>query len=421
MKLALVTVGTRGDVQPYLAVALALVARGHEVWIATHDEHAPLVHAHGLEHRSIAGGMRELIGSELGRAWLTSAGSPRKYAKYAREIFGPLQRAWLEDADAAVEGADAVLYYAMAVHAVHAAERRGLPAVALAPWPLVPTRQCASVLAPWLEFLPGPLLRPANDLVLRLAMGGFNAEHLAHRSRVGLPRYREPDPIHFALARGVPTVHLFSEAVLPRPTDWDSQHEVAGFAFVPRSDYAAPTELEDFLDGGPAPTYIGFGSMTGQTPEELVALATGAARLAGVRAVVGSGWTGVAASTSSDVFVLDDIPHDWLFPRVSAVVHHGGIGTFAEGLRAGRPTVIAAFFADQPFWGRRNELLGTGPTTLQRSEVTSETLAAAIRHALADEGYRARAAGIAARLANEDGAGRAAELIERGVARSRDR
>ena len=271
------------------------------------------------------------------------------------------------------------------------------------------------MLAPWLDVLPGFALLRANDLVMRLAMGGFNDEHLAHRARVGLARYREPDPMHFALARGVPTVHLFSEAVLPRPRDWGAQHDVAGFAFAPRADYAPPGELRRFLDSGPPPIYLGFGSMTGQTPEELTTLACHAARLAGVRAIVGGGWTGAASSTSSEVYVVDEIPHDWLFSRVSAVVHHGGIGTFAEGLRAGKPTVIAAFFADQPFWGRRNEVLGTGPPTLLRTGVTPEKLAAAIRGALTDARYRVRAEGVAARLATEDGAARAAELIEHHV------
>jgi sterol 3beta-glucosyltransferase len=117
-----------------------------------------------------------------------------------------------------------------------------------------------------------------------------------------------------------------------------------------------------FLNAGPEPVYIGFGSMTGRDPEELGRIAVDAAARAGVRAVICSGWGGLGSLASSEqVFALDEVPHGWLFPRVRAVVHHGGAGTLAAGLRAGRPSVVAAFFGDQPYWGEMMEQKGAGP------------------------------------------------------------
>ncbi len=408
MKIAIVTVGTRGDVQPYAAVARALASRGHEVRIATHDEHRSLVEAYGIEHRSMRGSFRELLASDTGRAWLASGNSPSKWTRYGKELFGDLQVAWCEDADAAVEGADAVCFYILGVAGLHAAQRRKIPAIALCPWPTAPTAEIAPAAAVWLEAFPKFLRRPIGHLIARFAFGTFNEAHQQYRVSVGLPRYAAKDTYHFVLDSAVPIVHLFSETVVPRPTDWAPHHRVAGFAFVPPSEYTPPARLTDFLSSGPPPIYIGFGSMTGFAPEALAELTTKAARIAGVRAIVASGWAGLAPLGGDDILVIDEVPHDWLFPRVAAVVHHGGAGTFAEGLRAGRPTAIAAFFGDQPWWGRINEKLGTGPRALRRESVTAESLAAAIG---ATPNFRARAEEIGIALRAEDGAGSAAEMI----------
>ncbi len=419
MKIALITLGTRGDVQPYVAVGCALASRGHEVTVGVSPEHESLVREYGLGFRRVGTSFRAMLESDLGRAWLSSGDSPIEYGRYAKQLFLPLQRPFLEEADAAVEGADAVLFYALAAGGLYAAERRGLPAVALAPWPLFPTREIAPLGAPWADGLPGFVKRALGRWVPRVAFGAMTAPHAAYRRTVGLPPLVASDMLTHVTHCGVPSIGLFSQSVLPRPADWPLRHEVAGFAFVPARPYSPPTALAEFLEAGPPPIYLGFGSMTGWAPDELAALATRAAKLAGVRAVVASGWAGLTPEPSADVFVLDEIPHDWLFPRVAAVVHHGGIGTFAEGLRAGKPTVIAAFFGDQPTWGLLNEKLGTGPRALRRRAITAEALAAAIRTAVTDRGMAQRADEVGRAIRAESGADHAAERIEHHVTRQR--
>jgi sterol 3beta-glucosyltransferase len=416
MKIAIVTVGTRGDVQPYIAIALALMARGHEVKIAVSEDHAPLLHAYGIPHHPIGANVRDLLRTDLGRAWLSSADSPRKYTRYLKEIFLPMQRAFCEDAEAAVAGADGVAFYALAFHAMHAAERRRLPMVALSPWPMIPTTEMPPLVAIGLANAPGFVRKLASHAVLRFGFSAFNEAHQSYRESVGLPRYRARDTMHAILETGMPCVNLLSEVVLPRPKDWAPHHHMTGFPFTPPLQYEPPRALADFLAAGPPPIYIGFGSMTGFDPNELAELATRAARAAGVRAIIATGWAELDVAATGDVFVVDEIPHDWLFPRVSAVIHHGGVGTFAQGLRAGKPTVIAAFFADQPFWGWLNARLGTGPAPLMRANLAAPRLAAAIRQAL-DGAYTERARELGERIRAEDGSARAAEVIEASLSR----
>lgn len=406
MKIAIVTGGTRGDVQPYVAVGRALKARGHDVRVATHDEFAPLVRANGLEHRTIRGSLRELMATDLGRAWLASSESITEYARYAKLLFEPLQRGWCEDADAAVDGADAVAFYLLLPAGLYAAERRGIPAAALTPYPSVPSRELIMSPAAWLDRAPGILKRALGKATWWLGFRAMNEAHLAYRRSVGLTPYRAGDPISNVIHSETPIIHLFSEAVVERPSDWETHHQVAGFADLRPEEYEPPPELASFV-ASPA-TYIGFGSMTGFDTRELTEIVKGAIRIAGVRAVVSRGWTELSLSPSDDVCVVDDVPHAWLFPRVESVVHHGGAGTLAAGLRAGKPTVVAAFFGDQPFWGRVNQRLGTGPAPLLRKKLTAESLAAAIVDA---RRYEARANEVGARLREEDGAARAAELL----------
>jgi sterol 3beta-glucosyltransferase len=406
MKIAIVTGGTRGDVQPYVAVGAALKARGHDVRVATHDEYAPFVRANGLEHRTIRGSLRELMATDLGRAWLASSESITDYARYAKLLFEPLQRGWCEDADAAVEGADAVAFYLLLPGGLYAAERRGIPAAALTPYPSVPSRELLMSPAAWLVRAPGVLKRALGKATWWLGFRAMYESHLAYRESVGLPRYRAGDPISNVIQSDTPIIHLFSRAVLDRPADWASHHHVAGFADLSAAGYEPPPELASFVTS-PA-IYVGFGSMTGFDPPALTEIVSRAIRLAGVRAVVSRGWTELSPPPSEDIYVVDDVPHAWLFPRVETVVHHGGAGTLAAGLRAGRPTVVAAFFGDQPFWGRVNQRLGTGPAPLLRKTLTAESLAAAITEA---KRYETRAKETGARLRSEDGAGRAAELL----------
>jgi sterol 3beta-glucosyltransferase len=172
----------------------------------------------------------------------------------------------------------------------------------------------------------------------------------------------------------MPILYGFSPSVIPAPSDWNGNTFITGYWFVDESEnWQPPTALLDFLQSGSPPVYIGFGSMSNRNPEQTADLVIQALALTNQRAILLSGWSGLQkANTPDSIFMIDSIPHSWLFPRVSAVVHHGGASTTAAGLKAGVPSVIIPFFGDQPFWGQRVADLGVGPKPIPRKKLTAE-------------------------------------------------
>lgn len=174
--------------------------------------------------------------------------------------------------------------------------------------------------------------------------------------------------------------------MIPKPKDWGKHIDISGFFFLSlASSYVPSPELESFLQAGPPPVYIGFGSIVVDDPDALTQKVFEAIRLTGIRAIISKGWGGLGGSVtenSPNVFMLENCPHDWLFSRVSCVVHHGGAGTTAAGLAAGKPTVVVPFFGDQPFWGDMVARSGTGPRPIPAKLLTASRLAAAIAAAL---------------------------------------
>lgn len=413
-RILLATTGTRGDVQPLVALGRELARRGHEITVAAPDDARPLVEAHGLAFRSAGVDFEALSRSARGRDWLESGASPLAYARHVRELFVPLQTRGCEAADAAVEGMDALVYYPLAAHFLHAAERRRLPVVATPFVPWIPSGEIAPLFMPSLRAR--WLRRALGHLTHRAFWSPFMASHRAYRARVGLPSVRAPDLSHHAFELRVPHVHLYSEALSPRPDDWPAWATIGGRCALPADGYEPPAELARFLEQGPKPVYVGFGSMTGHHAEAHGATLLDALERAGLRAIVATGWGGLAISRPPDsVHVVADVPHAWLFPRVAAVVHHGGVGTFSAGLAAGRPTLMIPFFGDQPFWARRAAELGVGPPAIPRRELDARRLAEGIRRAVGEPSYAERAAEIARRMAQEAGCARAADQVLAGL------
>jgi sterol 3beta-glucosyltransferase len=215
----------------------------------------------------------------------------------------------------------------------------------------------------------------------------------------------------------IPVLHGFSRHVVPIPPDQPHQVTTTGFWFLDRSDsYAPPDHLRAFLEAGDPPVYVGFGSMAARDPERTTRAVLDAVRQADVRAVLATGWGGLTdADLPAGVLRIRSAPHDWLFPRCAAVVHHGGAGTTAAGLRAGRPTVICPFFGDQPFWGRRAHALGVGPAPIPQRRLTADRLADALAEVTRDPEMRRRAEALGKRIRAENGVERAVEAIEQSV------
>jgi len=208
-------------------------------------------------------------------------------------------------------------------------------------------------------------------------------------------------------------LYCYSPAVVPKPPDWSEHAHVTGYWFLDHApDWQPPADLVDFLESGPPPIYVGFGSMTSRDPERMSRIVLDALSQSGQRGVIATGLGGLSQSDLPDeVFMTETVPHDWLFPRMAAVVHHGGAGTTGAGLRAGVPSIIAPVSNDQPFWARRVKALGAGPAPIPHKGLTADRLAHAISVAVTDESIRKRAAELGETIRAEDGVVNAVRII----------
>lgn len=216
----------------------------------------------------------------------------------------------------------------------------------------------------------------------------------------------------------VPYTYLWSPGLIPKPADWGPEIDVTGFVFLDlASSFKPPQALTEFLEAGEPPVYIGFGSIVVDDPDKFTALIFEAVKKTGVRALVSKGWGGLGGedSTPDNIFLLDNTPHDWLFPKVRALVHHGGAGTTAIGLKCGKPTLIVPFFGDQPFWAAMVAKAGAGAEPIPYKRLTIDMLAEGIEQLLTPEAQM-HADEIAKRIADEgDGAINAVESIHRSL------
>jgi len=232
------------------------------------------------------------------------------------------------------------------------------------------------------------------------------------RRSLGLPTYSAAR--FYRDLRSTPMLSAYSPEIVPHPADWpDSLHVTGYFYLDTQAGWQPSPELMAFLEAGDPPVYIGFGSMAGQEPEKLAGLILEALAKSGQRGLLLTGWGGLRTETTPDnVFVVGSAPHSWLFPRMAAVVHHGGAGTTAEGLRAGVPEVIVPFIFDQPFWGARLKALGLGPDPIPQKNLTAGRLAEAIGIAVADRGMKQRASSIGAAIRAENGIDKAVKITQ---------
>jgi sterol 3beta-glucosyltransferase len=212
----------------------------------------------------------------------------------------------------------------------------------------------------------------------------------------------------------IPLVYGFSPNLLPRPADWGDWLQVSGHWFLDeQTEWQPPDELVRFLDSGKPPVYIGFGSMIDEQIKQVTPVVLEALRATDQRGILLGGWGGLGnGDLPESVLHIESVPHDWLFPRVLAVVHHGGAGTTATGLRHGRPTVIVPFFADQPFWGEQVYRLGAGPHPIPFKRLNGENLTQAVERSVNDPNIKQKAGQLGEKIRREDGVGKAVSLIQ---------
>lgn len=416
MRIAVIALGSRGDVEPYMALGKGLQKAGHEIRLVTHQDFDAAAKSHGLECWPIEGSVQDVAQSAEMRKLLEKGNFLAVLSQMAKEARrGALVLA--ETGLAACQGMEMVLTGIGGLFAgLSLAEKLHLPLLQAYYIPFTPTRAYPSFLFPKLPSWFGGALNPLSYYLARQVMwqGFRTADRFARATVLGLPAAPFWGPYETDILRQNPILYGFSPSVIPPAADWDRDTHVTGYWFLdPAADWAPPPALTTFLQAGPPPVYVGFGSMSSRKPKETADLVLQALARTQQRAIILSGWSGLyAADLPDSVLMVDSVPFSWLFPRVAAVVHHGGAGTTAYGLRAGAPSVIIPFFADQPFWGQRVADLGVGPEPIPRKTLTVERLAQAIQRAVTDQTMRRRAATLGAKIQAEDGIARAVAVVQ---------
>lgn len=411
--LTIMALGSRGDVLPCVVLGHGLRAAGFGVRVISFANFEPMANKYGLDFEPVPGDAQALLSGRGGIALAESGQSIWRMWQSVKALFWDLATGIADvlsqphvwQTDAIINQLPGGLYGA------DLAEKLNIPMITAAVIPLMRTRSFPMVAFPqWPAFLPG-----YNALTYRLAeqivWSGFRrATNRWRREVLGLAK--RPFLGSFSQFSRCPTLFGFSEAVVPRPPDWGDNVHYTGYWQPEESAWTPPSALVEFLAAGPPPVFVGFGSMPARDPQQVTQVVLDAIQRTGQRAVLQAGWAGLGQGALPEtVHLLDYAPYAWLFPKMAAVVHHGGSGTTGFGLWAGVPTIVTPFLFDQFYWGRRVQALGVGPAPIPHKKLTAARLATAIETAVSDPGMRRRAADLGRRLQHEDGIAAAVAVV----------
>ena len=413
MKITILTIGSRGDIQPYVALGLALKHAGQQVQITTFKNFEPFILESGLDFYPVQGDISSFMSSEVANN-ARQVDNPLKLLRsfnQMKEYVFDLQKDFFD----ACQGSDAIVYHPGASIGYFIAQHLRIPSILATPFPMAPTKAYPSLI-----FYHLPRFGKLYNLLTHKIFE--NIMWMASRSPVqqfwkqnfGKKPDNFSSPYGMQTTKRLPTIISCSDAVFPRPEDWPKHVHNTGYWFLDESpDWGPSDDLLEFLKQGSTPVYVGFGSIADpKLALETTQLVVDALNLAGQRGVLSSGWQGMSieGKIPDGIYLLESAPHTWLFPRMAAVVHHGGAGTTAAGLRAGVPSVVIPHSNDQYAWGQRVYELGVGSKPIPRKQLNAERLAEAIKSALTDNVKQA-AKGIGLKIQKEKGAENAARII----------
>lgn len=413
MRITMLSVGSTGDVRPYVLLGRELQARGHRVTISAFPRFREMAEGAGLAFYPIRGSAESMMASIMEPDTNAFTYLPRLW-RGVKDAAPQMLRDMTDscrDADAMVCNFFGSVFYSIA-------EKYDIPCIQSHLFPMDPTGEfpISSVRNQRM----GSLINRSSYRLGYYVIGTLEKHILRSWRRENDLTERRPviRPDYRVGSHTIPVIYAISTSLIPRPADWDPAIRISGFWFDESPvSYRPSPELAAFLENGSPPVYIGFGSMNTGDMSRLISICLRSIHAAGLRAVFSTGWNDRSLKSAGSVFFTRDVPHDWLFPRVSAVVHHSGAGTTAAGLRYGRPTLAIPFAGDQSFWANQIWRAGCGPRPIPRDSLSVRKMTDALRDLTGNAAYAASAQRISEELAREHGVRTAADIIEEEVTR----
>ena len=364
--------------------------------------------------RVIEGDPIGFIESEEGKKILESGSNPIEFIRLFSQSISPFVDRLMWDIWQACRATDAIIAHSALFWTYDLVQKLSVPYFLASFTPLSPTTEYPAAigsgksLGGLFNYLSYPLTSLLLWQIFRKPVNKWLQTNLGLSSRSFLK-----SPLFSMRKEKVPFLYAYSNYVLPKPSNWQESDYVTGYWFLDSAtDWTPPEALIDFLNAGSPPVYIGFGSMSNREPETTTKIALDALEKTNQRGIISTGWGGISDLNLPDnVFKIDSVPHDWLFPRCATTVHHGGAGTTAASLKAGIPTIIVPFFSDQPFWGNRIADLGVGTKPIEQKELTVEKLSAAINTVVSDRQISDRAIHLSQQIRSEHGVKNAVKVI----------
>jgi UDP:flavonoid glycosyltransferase YjiC (YdhE family) len=407
MKLVALTYGTEGDTRPMAAFCRALMDAGHDMTLLADRGTLGSARDLGVRHAALAGNIREAL--ELGiSSAVAGKNSLNATAKAMSRIANENADAWMHQVLEVAAGSNGLIVAGLAAFiGFSVAEKLAVPVIGTGMIPLTPTAAFASPFLPP-RSMPRWLNRFSYSLVAEVLWSAFRKATNAARAKVRLPPGRK-------IWLGHPMLYGISPSLLPKPADWPDNAWMCGQWVRPAPEWNAPQSLQNFLSAGDPPIYVGFGSMVGFDQSALLDVVIAA--VAGRRTLFYPGWNRADLLKLPPNFCfIGDTPHDWLFPRTSLIIHHGGSGTTHSAARAGVPSVVLPFAGDQFFWAEQLHRRGIAPAPATASKVTASVLSSAIEAAQTPE-MRERASTIGAKMRTENGLAEAVDRVHALLAR----
>ena len=408
MRITMICIGSTGDVRPYIVLGRELKKRGHDIAICAFSDFEETVCREGMRFYPVNGDVKTLMAKIMNGS--TGVG----FLKQVRDSLVDCIDPFLDDLTAACTDAEAIIgtYFGQVFHSI--AEVRRIPYIQTHYFPMDKNPETPITSAPGQHV--GKAWNLASYEVGHFVVSMMEKYYLSEwREKHGMrPRKLKTKPDYELNGHTIPVLYAMSPLVMPRPSTWGENIHMTGYWLDNRNydDYQPTPELASFLESGPKPVYIGFGSMVSGDMGETLGIVLDALEQSGVRAILATGWGGGTIPERDNLFVADFVPHDWLFRHVSAVVHHGGAGTTAAGIQAGCPTLVIPFGGDQPFWASRVHELSIGPKPIPRDKLTVSRLSKALTDLTTTGKYRVAARELGERLIMENGAFIAANIVE---------